>query len=51
VDRFEEGAAVGAVLFGREPCNGFVKPAVGPGVVVTEHPIMGCERDRHINSP
>jgi hypothetical protein len=48
VDRFEKGAAVGAVLFGREPHHGLVKPAVGPLIVVTEHPAVSCESDGHI---
>jgi hypothetical protein len=48
VDRFEERAAVGAVLFVGEPRHGVVKPAVGPGIVVTEHPVMGGGSHRYL---
>jgi hypothetical protein len=30
--RFEDGAAVGAVLFGREPRRGVLEPAIGPRI-------------------
>jgi hypothetical protein len=42
VDRFEESAAIGAVLPGRQLRRGVVKPAIGPGIVATEHPVVVC---------
>jgi hypothetical protein len=50
VDRFEEGAAVGAILLGAEPRRRLVKPVVGPRIVMTEHPIMGCESHGNLMS-
>jgi hypothetical protein len=41
VDRFEERAAIGAIVLGTKPRRRIVQPRVGPGIIVAEHLIMG----------
>src|SRR5450631_3747741 len=50
MNRFEEGAAIGAILLAREPRRRIVKPAVGPGIVMTEHLVMRCGGHRYLAS-
>ena len=40
VDRFEEGAAIGAIVLVAKLRGRIVEPRVGPGIVATEHLIM-----------